>query len=97
MSVIYTSQLEAQEKMRLLNFGSGGVSRFRVLGVETGAALDPTDTTAFVTGLSFVGDGNFTGTQTPIVANAVPEPSSALIWAVGVLGLLGLRRTSRME
>jgi hypothetical protein len=49
-------------------FPSGGVDRFRVLGIELGAGLDPNNATAFVTGLTFVSSGQFTGTMTPIIA-----------------------------
>ena len=52
-------------------FPSGGVNRFRVLGIETGALLDPNNVTAFITGLTFVSSGQFTGTMTPIVASDV--------------------------
>ena len=39
------------------NFGLGGVDRFRILGIETNAGLDPNDPLAFVTGLTFSGTG----------------------------------------
>lgn len=55
------------------NFPSGGVNKFRVLGIEKLANLDPTNTTAFITELTFTGTGQFTGTMTPIVSSA-PEP-----------------------
>jgi hypothetical protein len=48
-----------------------GVDRFRVLGIEIGAGLDPNNATAFITGLTFVSSGQFTGTMTPIVASDV--------------------------
>ena len=61
----------------VFDFGANGVGTFRVLGIETGAALDPLSTTAFITGLTFTGNGNFSGTQTPITVNTtVPEPST---------------------
>jgi hypothetical protein len=53
------------------DFPAGGVDRFRVLGIEAGAGLDPNNATAFVTGLTFVSSGQFTGTMTPIVAEAL--------------------------
>lgn len=64
------------------SFPSGGVDRFRVLGIEAASALDPNNATAFVTGLRFISAGQFTGTMTPIVAEALcatlgddPKPS----------------------
>lgn len=71
------------------DFGSAGVSHFRVLGIETAASLDPASTTAFVTGLSFTGAGLFTGTQTPITVS-VPEPGALALMLCGG-GLLGWR------
>ena len=70
-------------------FGQGGVDSFRVGGIEASALLDPGNTTAFITGLTFAAQGQFTGTMTPITifVAGVPEPSS---WALMVLGLLGL-------
>jgi hypothetical protein len=49
----------------------GGVSSFRITGIDLGEALDPADPRAFVTGLRFLGpDGdNFTFTMKPIVEN----------------------------
>ena len=49
-------------------FPSGGVDRFSVRGISLSANLDPGNVTAFVTGLTFAGAGNFTGTMTPVVA-----------------------------
>ena len=46
-----------------------GVDRFRVLGIEASAGLDPNNVTAFITGLTFVSSGQFTGTMTPIVVS----------------------------
>lgn len=81
-------------------FGGLGVDRFRVLGIETSAALDPTDPTAFVTALTFAGNGRFTGTQTPLtfdsVAVPVPEPETYALMLAG-LGVVGavVRKRSR--
>lgn len=80
-------------------FSEGGVSAFSVRGIEVSAGLDPANVLAFVTGLTFVSDGSFTGTMTPIVqevAAAVPNPAPiALLTAVFVLGLLRVRRERR--
>lgn len=78
------------------DFGGNGVSRFRVSGIETSAGLDPTNTTAFVTGLTFTGSGSFTGTQTPItVTVAVPEPSTFALFGVGLVVAMCGRRHNR--
>ena len=76
--IAYRSDLPAETE---LAFPAGGVSRFRVLGIETDAGLDPTDPTVFVTGLTFVGHGSVEMTMTAIV----PEPGS-----VALLPLVGL-------
>lgn len=75
------------------DFGSSGRDRFRVLGIETSAGLDPANTTAFITGVTFIGGGLFTGTQTPITTQ-VPEPSALTIFGLG-LAWFGLRRRER--
>jgi hypothetical protein len=61
-------------------FPADGVAAFRVLGIETAAGLAPDNVLAFITGLTFVSEGSFTGTMTPIVQFApdasVPEPGT---------------------
>jgi hypothetical protein len=70
-------------------FQAGGVNAFDVTGIDPGLGLDPSNPVAFITGLTFAGAGQFTGTQTPIVTMvAVPAPSSISLFAVGLLGLL---------
>jgi PEP-CTERM motif len=65
----------------VFGFGPGGVSEFEVLGINPG--LDASNGNAFVTQVSFVGGGSFTGTMTAVV----PEPST---WAMMLLGFAGL-------
>jgi hypothetical protein len=72
-------------------FGADGVSDFTVTGIDPAAELDPADTSAFLTGLTFVRDGSFTGTMTPLTEE-VPEPASLTLLAAGLLGTAAARR-----
>lgn len=72
-------------------FADGGVDRFRVLGIEASAGLDPSDVSAFVTALTFAGDGRFTGRMTPITVELASVPEPPLLGLIGV-ALLGLAR-----
>jgi hypothetical protein len=76
------------------DFGASGVAGFRVSGIEPSAGLDPSDTTAFVTGVSFTGAGMFTGTQTPLTADvvAVPEPETYALFLAGLAFVAGAAR-----
>ena len=75
-----------------------GLSRFRILGIETSAQLDPDNPTAFVTGVTFSSSGFFTGTMTPITEEIqIPEPSSALSFAIGPLLLVWKVAKSRRK
>lgn len=70
-------------------FPQGGVDHFSVRGIHASAGLDPGDVTAFITGLTFSGSGEFTGTMIPVIAfAAVPEPSTLTLLISGSLSLL---------
>jgi hypothetical protein len=75
-------------------FPAGGVSEFTVTGIDPSADLDPADTSAFVTGLTFVSDGSFTGTMTPLteIVSATPEPATLTLLASSLLGFGLIRR-----
>ena len=69
-------------------FPPGGVSEFSVRGIETSANLDPNNVTAFITGLTFAGSGEFTGTMTPVLQSVgVPEPAVLLLLGSGLAWL----------
>jgi hypothetical protein len=84
----FVEQLAAGE---IYEFGSGGVDRFRILGIETSAGIDPGDVTAFVTLLTFTGDGRFTGSMTPITVY-VPVPDTLILIVAG-LAVVGCCRS----
>jgi len=70
------------------DFGPLGISELEVSGIELSAGLDPADTTAFVTGLTFISGGNFDGTQTRITADvSTPEPPGFIALGFGLVGL----------
>jgi hypothetical protein len=71
------------------------VNRFRILGIEEGAALDPLNPTAFVTGLTFSETGPVSMSQNPIVVTVpVPEPETYAMFLAG-LGLIAATRRRR--
>ena len=91
----FIAELAAGEEYFFSDLAStASVDMFRILGIETSAGLDPEEATAFVTGLSFFGDGQFTGTMTPISedVSAVPLPAAGWLLIVGLGGLLAFRR-----
>jgi len=56
-----------------------GAEKFRVTCIDTAAVLDPLNSVAFPTELSFVSPGRFTGTQKPLTFNVSEHALPALI------------------
>lgn len=82
-------------------FGPDGVSEFRILGIDTSNMVDPTDSTAFVTGLSFIDAGNQQVRQlalTEFVSDAtnVDEPNPLMLLLVGC-GFIALQRKRKLK
>ncbi len=75
----------------------GGVDTFKILDISTAESLDPLDTLAFNTGLTFVGSGIVNINQTPITfdtdANQVPVPATIWLMLVSLLGFGSLRKS----
>ena len=65
----------------IFDFASGGVSEFEILGINPSG--DTSNGNAFVTRVSFIGDGTFNGSMTAVI----PEPST---WAMTLPGFAGL-------
>jgi hypothetical protein len=82
------------------DFGAGGVSGFRLLGIDSDLALDPDNSLAFVTGLTFDTQSptNVRLSQTPLteqISNAVPEPGMWMLLIMGFGGMGAALRTRR--
>ena len=75
--------------------------RFRIGGIEVDAALDPANTTAFVTGVTFTNAGLGSVLQTPITfdtgVTAVPEPSTYALMLLGMAAVAGASRRRSAE
>ena len=90
MSFVFDAALAANT---VFDFAPGGVNEFEVLGIDPQLGLDPSNTTAFITTLTFEGAGRFTGTMTPVITDVgVPEPTTLVLLATGLLGCSVIRR-----
>jgi len=94
-----TFALAAGVVFDLLSVDPLGFSEFSILEISTAEALDPGDPLAFITGLTFVGAGQVSLTQTPITVDTgngqnVPEPSSGLL-VLAALAFLKRRHARR--
>jgi Nidogen-like len=72
---------------------ANAVSGFRVAGIDPAAGLDPSNTNAFVTGLTFAGPGRVQMSQTPITfdtGTTVPPGNVPLPGSIALLLLGGL-------
>jgi hypothetical protein len=77
------------------DFGAGGVQRFQIRGIETNAGLDPANTSAFVTGLTFAGTGHVDLSMIPLTLDTgsqVPLPGTL---PLALLALLAAGRVTR--
>jgi hypothetical protein len=97
----YALELLAGEVFDFTDYITTGVTSFRIRGIDPGEMLDPMDPTAFVTGVTFVPNGNvaFEVLMTALTNGSppvgVPEPGSLpLLLAAGV-GLCAVRYTRR--
>lgn len=83
------------------NFDALGVDKFTVLGIETSEMLDPTDDTAFVTGLTFVSAGSVDMSQVPVTfdlqVSSVPEPGTIPLLGFGLISLFCLHKRSQRK
>lgn len=88
----------------LRTFDPTGLAGFRVAGIDVSLGLDPTDPTAFKTGLTFAVNGptNIQISQTPLsvfVPAVVPEPASWTVMTLALAAMGGVfrrrNRTSR--
>lgn len=83
------------------DFDSLGVDKFTVLGIETSEMLDPTDNTAFVTGLTFVSAGLVDLSQIPVTfdvqVSSVPEPGTIPLLGFSLFSLLCLHKRSQRK
>ncbi|ALM89963.1 MULTISPECIES: choice-of-anchor L family PEP-CTERM protein [Alteromonas] len=75
------------------------VTTFTLTGINEDLMLDPTDPTAFVTGVSFEDTGSYTVSQAAIIASttSVPAPSSIAIFLLSLVGISLTRKHKRSK
>ncbi len=73
------------------------VTTFTLTGINEDLMLDPTDATAFVTGVSFEETGSYTVSQAAIITSttSVPAPSSIAIFLLSLVGISLARKHKR--
>ncbi|HLH97850.1 MAG TPA: PEP-CTERM sorting domain-containing protein [Xanthobacteraceae bacterium] len=65
----------------------GGVSTFKVIGIDPSSGVSLFDPNAFVTGLTFMTNGDFTGTMDPIAATPLPSTWLLMLGGLAAIGL----------
>ncbi|MDP2537344.1 choice-of-anchor L domain-containing protein [Alteromonas stellipolaris] len=75
------------------------VTTFTLTGINEDLMLDPTDPTAFVTGVSFEDTGSYTVSQAAIITSttSVPAPSSIAIFLLSLVGISLTRKHERSQ
>ncbi len=98
---VFAGEIGTNTTFNFLDLNPAGYSKFMIDGIEVGAALDPSDPLAFVTGLTFVSGGNIAISQIPIqVCDGspdcapvnVPEPGTLALLGLGLLGGMGVAK-----
>ncbi len=84
--------LRAGEEFDATSIDADGLTSFTIRGIDPAEGLSADDPTAFVTGFKFAGGGRVQIEQTPI--SIIPEPSTAMLMATGLL-VLAARRAVR--
>jgi hypothetical protein len=78
----------------VFSFSAVGIDRFELRGIDAAAALDPANTQAFVTGLTFVTAGDVSMTQNPLTS-PIPEPETYALLLAGLFLISAAARRAR--
>lgn len=84
------------------DFEPDGVSQFQVKGIEVEEMLDPSDPTAFITGLTFVEAGDVDISQIAITIDTddlvdVPAPSSLGLLGISLIMMRSIRKKASIS